>query len=144
MLTRLLDVTTIAKHAHPKVPVLLEPPVPGQAGEPRRSDSLLLDQHLKFFSQPFGMNEVFQQEPRTQLFDFSLTRLVQVGKLICPAERDQKLRLRDEPCPHEPRPAPPQIHGREIDVSGQILFARRIEKIFRNSMIVVSKEGAAV
>ena len=86
----------------------------------------------------------FSKQAGAQFFHFCLPRLVQIREFISPAERDQKLRLRDEPCADEARAAAPQIQRSEIDVRSQILFARRVEKIFRNGVIAVREQRAAI
>src|ERR1700691_2881220 len=76
-----------------------------QACEPRPVDPLVLNQHLKFFSQSFGMNQILQEQTRFQLLEFRLTGFVQIRKLIFPAQGDQELGLRYETRPNEARPA---------------------------------------
>src|SRR5579871_1736268 len=90
------------------------------------------------------MNEILQQQPRPQFLHFWLSRLVQIGKLILPAKRNEKLRLRDQTSAGESRAAAIQVQRGEIDVSRQILFARQIEQIFAYPVVAIGQQRAAI
>ena len=76
----------------------------------------MLDEDLEFFAQPFRVDQVFQRQARAQFFDFRLPRFVKIREFIRPAQRHQKLRLRDQARSFQARAAPPQIQRSEINV----------------------------
>src|SRR5438105_15689590 len=64
-----------------------------QTGQLRGADPLSLHQHLEPFPHPFGMDQRLELQPRFRALRLGLSVIVEVGKFISLAERQQKGRL---------------------------------------------------